>query len=170
MISDLNSLERSDVPATPTELMSGRGVKSSLPASGRRSVDLATVRQRRLESQERTFRRLNRRRFSRQEYKMGDRVRVHDPKTKTWRVTITGTRCHEGGNRPVSYLITSDVGAELLRNGKFLRLRRGQASRADSSDGSGTDGERRITFQEAEERDGRRNQQESWRRSPRLRN
>ena len=145
VISDLNSLERSDVPATPAELMSGRAVRSSLPASGRRSVDLAAVRQERIDIEERAFMRLIRGRCSCQEYKVGDRDCVQDPITKTWHETgtFTGTRCHEG-----RYLVTSDMGAELLRNGKFLRLRTEQTSGTDSSEGSEAEGDRRVTFQE----------------------
>ena len=97
--------------------------------------------------------RLNRGRFSRQEYNVGDRVPIQDPKTKTWHVTgtITGARCHEGGNRPVSYLIHDDAEAELLRNRKFLRLRRKQGSWAASSESSMAGSERRVTFQGTKE-------------------
>ena len=55
VINDVNSLERSNIPTTPAELMSGRVKRSFLPASGRQSMDLAIIRQNRLEAQERAF-------------------------------------------------------------------------------------------------------------------
>ena len=44
IVNDLNFLLRSDIPAIPTELISGRVIRSALPASGRRSVDRAIMR------------------------------------------------------------------------------------------------------------------------------
>ena len=76
VINDLNSLERSNIPATPAELMSGRVIRSSLPASVRRSVDLAIIRQKSIKTQERAFKRLNRGRINCQNFKEGDGVRV----------------------------------------------------------------------------------------------
>ena len=33
---------------------------------------------------------------------------------------------HEGGERPISYMIATEAGEEFLRNGKFLHLRRNE--------------------------------------------
>ena len=63
-------------------------------------------------------------------FKAGDRVRVQNPKTLKWDtkgVVMKGIT-HEGGQKPVSYLVADMHGDEFLRNGKFLRLRKGEVN------------------------------------------
>ena len=65
--------------------------------------------------------------------------------------------------------MTSGAGAELLRNGKFLRLRTEQDNGGDSSEGSEGEKDRRVKFQEEDSNNGREIQQEGRRRSLRHR-
>ena len=108
-------------------------------------MDLAEDRQRRLERQERMFKWLKCGRFSHQGFRVGE--------SKTWCRTgdINDARRHEGGTHPVSYMVSNDANRELLRNGKCLRLRRGQDSSVASSESSGADRNRRVSFEEQEE-------------------
>ena len=63
------------------------------------------------------------------EYGIGSGYKILKPKPSV----IIDPRCHEGGTRLVSYMVSDDAGGELLRNGKFLRVRREQDRGAASS-------------------------------------
>ena len=113
---------------TPAELMMGRTVRSKTIGSARREVDLARAKQKRIQDQVRIREKLGRGRPNGETFKAGDRVRVQNPKTLKWdtKGIIMRGLTHEGGEKPVSYLVANMHGAEFLRNGKFLRLRNGE--------------------------------------------
>ena len=83
-----------------------------MPASRRREVDLAEIRQKRILTQEALMNKLRRGRFSEDTYELGDKVRIQCPKVKTWKQTglIYELRTHEGGMIPKSYILTPEDG------------------------------------------------------------
>ena len=100
--ADLNSFERTDVPATPGEMMARRATRSCLPLTRRRSVDMAIVRKKRIDAQDRQFRQMNRGKSSLDKFRVGDRVRVQDPVAKTWaeKGVISEVITHENAAQP----------------------------------------------------------------------
>ena len=88
---------------------------------------------------------------------------------ETWKETGTVSEVvqHEGTCRPISYLVKSETGSEMLYNGKYLRLpseqpeKEGGSSLASEESNAG----RKVRFSEDIEQDGRGSVQK--RRSPR---
>ena len=87
-------------------------------------LDLAKAKEKRKEEQKSIRRQLGRGRLSLDTFQKGDRVRIQDPRTKTWRRTgtVTSTIHHEGSESPSTYMVEADSGGNFLRNGKFLRM------------------------------------------------
>ena len=87
-------------------------------------LDLAKAKEKRKEEQQSIRRQLGRGRLSLDTFQKGDRDRIQDPRTKTWRMTgtVTSTIHHEGSESPSTYTVEADSGRNFLRNGRFLRM------------------------------------------------
>ena len=69
--------------------------------------------------------RLGRGRHRQETFREGDKERIKNPKSMKWDtkgIVMRGIT-HEGGEKPVSYIIATEAGEEFHRNRKFLKLR-----------------------------------------------
>ena len=126
---------------------------SSLPMSGRISVDMAIIRKRRLEAQDRTFKKLRWSKSNMDRFQVGDWVHIQDPKSKTWREkgVISEVITHENASRPSSYLVVEETGSQLLQNVQNLRLRTEQPGSDSGPAASPTGvskGDKKVKFSE----------------------
>ena len=105
-------------------------MRSTISGSGRRVLDLAREKEKRIEEQRSVRRELRRGRLSLDLFREGDRVRIQDSRTKKLctKGTVTSAIFHEGSQKPSSYLVESDSGGSYLRNRTFLRMMSEQSS------------------------------------------
>ena len=105
LVAEANSMARSGMNESPSDLFFNRIVRSAIPGSGRRMLDLARVKEKRKEEQKSIRRELGRGRLSLDTFPEGDRVRIQDPRTKTWHTkgTVTSAISHEGSQSPSTY-------------------------------------------------------------------
>ena len=119
---------------SPSDLFFNRTVRSAIPGSGRRILDLAKAKENRKEEQKSIRRQLGRGRLSLDTFQEGERVCIQDPRTNTWRTTgtVTSTIHHEGSESLSTYTVEANSGGNFLRNKKFLRMMSNQSCPADS--------------------------------------
>merc|ERR1711888_374310 len=87
LTADTNGMARSGMDESPADLFFNRTVRSAIPGSGRRMLDLAKVKEKRKEEQKSIRRPLGRGRLSLDTFQEGDRIRIQDPRTNIWRTT-----------------------------------------------------------------------------------
>ena len=84
LISEFNSMARSGMSESLADLFFNRVVRSSIPGSGRRILDLARAKEKRIEEQRSIRRELGRGRLSLDLFREGNWVCVQDSKMKKW--------------------------------------------------------------------------------------
>ena len=116
LISKFNSVARSGMNESPTDLFFNRVVRSTVLGSGRIILDLTRGKEKRIEEQRSIRRELGRGRLSLDLFGEGDCVPVQDTKTKKWctKCTITSVIFHEGAQNPSSYTVEADSGGSFL--------------------------------------------------------
>ena len=98
LVAEANGMAKSGMDESPSNLFFNRTGRSAIPGSGRRMLDPAKAKEKRKEEQKSMRRQLGRGQLSLDTFQKGDRVRVQDPRKKTWRTTgtVMSTIHHEG--------------------------------------------------------------------------